>query len=136
MPMDELMRCSRKRFLRERFSGEKESAMRPTSIVSAGPAPGIAVLAFAVLVIAALVLPQAPALAGSADGKRPPDGRGRGPGFLPGYEPPEVVQWRRHFEHRPAYWYGGPRYYRGRWNGGGFGPCWTPTPIGPHWNCG
>jgi len=22
------------------------------------------------------------------------------------------------------------------WNGGGFGPCWTNTPIGPMWNCG
>ena len=23
-----------------------------------------------------------------------------------------------------------------RWNGGGFGPCWTQTPIGNVWNCG
>jgi hypothetical protein len=29
-----------------------------------------------------------------------------------------------------------PRFYRGRWNGGGFGPCYTQTPIGPMWNCG
>jgi len=29
-----------------------------------------------------------------------------------------------------------PRYYRGRWNGGGFGPCYTYTPIGYMWNCG
>ncbi len=36
----------------------------------------------------------------------------------------------------PQYWYGYPRFYRGRWNGGGFGPCWTQTPIGPMWNCG
>jgi len=34
------------------------------------------------------------------------------------------------------YGWGGPRFYRGRWNGGGFGPCWTQTPIGPMWNCG
>ena len=26
--------------------------------------------------------------------------------------------------------------YGGRYNGGGFGPCWTRTPIGPVWNCG
>jgi len=63
-----------------------------------------------------------------------------GYGFLPGYRTPEQIAredaylfWRRH----PGYyWYGGPRFYRGRWNGGGFGPCWTPTPIGPVWNCG
>jgi hypothetical protein len=63
-----------------------------------------------------------------------------GYGFLPGYRTPEQIAredawlfWRRH----PGYyWYGGPGFYRGRWNGGGFGPCWTPTPIGPVWNCG
>lgn len=27
-------------------------------------------------------------------------------------------------------------FYRGRYNGGSFGPCWTQTPIGPVWNCG
>jgi hypothetical protein len=60
-------------------------------------------------------------------------------GFLPGYRPPEVVDredrllyWRRN----PSYWYGWPGFYRGRWNGGGFGPCWTQTPIGNVWNCG
>ena len=64
-----------------------------------------------------------------------------GYGFLPGYRAPEQVEWDR--MHRPtnwygapAYWYGYPGFYRGRWNGGGFGPCWTPTPIGPHWDCG
>jgi hypothetical protein len=85
------------------------------------------------VVLAALVMPLATAFAGSADGKRP-SGR-HGYGFLPGYEPPEVVETRRKFERR-GYWWGGPRFYRGRWNGGGFGPCWTQTPIGMHWNCG
>ena len=33
-------------------------------------------------------------------------------------------------------YYGGPGFYRSRWNGGGFGPCYTQTPIGPVWNCG
>ena len=42
------------------------------------------------------------------------------------------IYWRRH----PSYWYGWPGWYRGRWNGGGFGPCWTQTPIGNVWNCG
>jgi len=41
------------------------------------------------------------------------------------------------------YWYmgdwhyfGRPGFYRGRYNGGSFGPCWSWTPIGPAWNCG
>lgn len=63
-----------------------------------------------------------------------------GYGFLPGYRPPYVVE-REGAEH---YWQSGPhyygpawpRFYRGRWNGGGFGPCYTQTPIGPMWNCG
>jgi hypothetical protein len=65
----------------------------------------------------------------------------RGYGFLPGYRPPYVVA-RDRAEHNyrvfgPQY-YGPawPRFYRGRWNGGGFGPCYTQTPIGPYWNCG
>lgn len=64
----------------------------------------------------------------------------RGYGFLPGYRPPEVIERER----EERYWASGPhyygpawpRFYRGRWNGGGFGPCWTQTPIGPMWNCG
>ena len=64
-----------------------------------------------------------------------------GYGFLPGYRPPEVIERERaeHYyrTHGPQY-YGPawPGFYRGRWNGGGFGPCWTQTPIGPIWNCG
>jgi hypothetical protein len=74
-------------------------------------------------------------------------------GFLPGYrQPPALTEWRdrdpryggprARFE--PRYWsggewrygWGGPGFYRGRWNGGTFGPCWSQTPIGPMWNCG
>ena len=73
----------------------------------------------------------------------------KGYGFLPGFSPAErreraVERWRE--ERRgPYYIYGGPGYwssfsrpgfYRGRYNGGGIGPCWTRTPIGPIWNCG
>jgi hypothetical protein len=93
---------------------------------------------------AGLLLSPATASAGSSHAKRPPpyppphagESRLRGYGFLPGYEPPEVVEWRSARVRRPTFWYGDPGFYRGRWNGGGFGPCWTPTPIGPHWNCG
>ena len=63
-----------------------------------------------------------------------------GYGFLPGYRPPEVAEWQKARAwartHSPGYWYGGPGFYRGQWNGGGFGPCWTQTPIGNIWNCG
>jgi hypothetical protein len=62
--------------------------------------------------------------------------RWHGYGFLPGYRTPERIEWERWRNRGPVYWYGYPRFYRGRWNGGGFGPCWTQTPIGPHWNCG
>jgi hypothetical protein len=34
------------------------------------------------------------------------------------------------------HYFGRPGFYRGRYNGGTFGPCWTRTPIGPMWNCG
>lgn len=74
----------------------------------------------------------------------------RGVGFLPGYRTPEQIERDRYMEiqrerrayyraggPRIAYWgYSDPRFYRGRWNGGSFGPCWTSTPIGYQWNCG
>jgi len=64
-----------------------------------------------------------------------------GYGFLPGYRPPEVIERERAQHYYRVYgpqYYGPawPGFYRGRWNGGGFGPCWTQTPIGPVWNCG
>lgn len=64
----------------------------------------------------------------------------RGYGFLPGYRPPEVIERERaehYWSNRPNY-YGPahPQFYHGRWNGGGFGPCYTSTPIGYVWNCG
>ena len=66
--------------------------------------------------------------------------RWHGYGFLPGYRPPYVVERERaeHYWQSGPHYYGPawPRFYRGRWNGGGFGPCYTQTPIGPMWNCG
>ena len=63
-----------------------------------------------------------------------------GYGFLPGYRSPERIEWERSRSRGPYfgnyYWDARPGFYRGRWNGGGFGPCWTRTPIGPMWNCG
>jgi hypothetical protein len=74
-------------------------------------------------------------------------------GFLPGYrQPPYIAEWRDrspryggpHPRSELRFWedgawrygWGGPGFYRGQWNGGSFGPCWTQTPIGPMWNCG
>jgi hypothetical protein len=62
-------------------------------------------------------------------------------GFLPGYRPPKVIaeeRAERYWEDRPYYYYGPawPRFYHGRWNGGGFGPCYVLTPIGYMWTCG
>ena len=78
-----------------------------------------------------------------------------GHGFLPGYhQPPSLSDWhdrtrrradlkdryeRRYFNPWTGQWdygWGGPRYYHGQWNGGGFGPCWVSTPIGMMPTCG
>ena len=95
---------------------------------------------------AALIL-AAPGFAGEAAAKsrtrvtvtKPYKGT-RGYGFLPGYESPYTTPsrygrdpWTRDSTYP---WYGYPGFHRGRWNGGGFGPCYTKTPIGPIWNCG
>ena len=63
-----------------------------------------------------------------------------GYGFLPGYRPlpqrPLSGPQDTYYYPETYPWYGWPGNHRGRWNGGGFGPCWTKTPIGPMWNCG
>lgn len=85
-----------------------------------------------------------------------------GYGFLPGYQQPlsnslpiyrqknGLMRYardnRRHWYIDPVpryygfdgnqYYFGEPGFYRGHYNGGSFGPCWTQTPIGPVWNCG
>jgi hypothetical protein len=111
--------------------------------------------------VAASLMVPAMASAKPADAKRdlrivvrpkPPPKYGPN-GFLPGYrQPPPLAEWRDRsprqgggdFSRDRRYWsggewrygWGGPGFYRGRYNGGGFGPCWTQTPIGPMWNCG
>jgi hypothetical protein len=77
--------------------------------------------------------------------------RSRGYGFLPGYrQPPALSDWRAQnrisaarpewrfygWDGQPRYGFGYPGYYRGRYNGGSFGPCWTSTPIGMMPTCG
>lgn len=92
-----------------------------------------------------LASPTLAALAAPA--KHPPhkhrysnNGSVPGYGFLPGVRTPQQIEReraRRYYASGP-HWYGPaiPGFYRGRWNGGGFGPCYTQTPIGYQWNCG
>jgi hypothetical protein len=93
---------------------------------------------------------------------KPPKPVWHGYGFLPGYhQPPSNSQplyaqkdgFARAARRNKRAWYidpvpeyfgydgdwhyfGWPGFYRGHYNGGTFGPCWTRTPIGPIWNCG
>ena len=93
------------------------------------------------IVMAALLFAATATFAAPVHAKRYVAQRWHGYGFLPGYRTPERIEWEqaRARNRDPVYgryWYGGPGFYRGRWNGGGFGPCWTQTPIGNVWNCG
>ncbi|MBX9829752.1 MAG: hypothetical protein K2Y27_32760 [Xanthobacteraceae bacterium] len=76
--------------------------------------------------------------------------RWRGYGFLPGYRPwvngldrnGRPLKFARaepryfDFYGNVYYGWGYPGFYRGRWNGGSFGPCWAYTPIGMMPTCG
>jgi hypothetical protein len=78
--------------------------------------------------------------------------RWHGYGYLPGYRPslaeingvqmlgsdPRPKREMRYFDFygHAQYGWGTPGFYRGRYNGGSFGPCWTYTPIGMMPNCG
>ena len=74
-----------------------------------------------------------------------------GYGFLPGYRPqlaesqgtpvygPPIPRreprYINLYNGNVQYGWGHPGYFRGQWNGGSFGPCWTYTPIGMMPNC-
>ena len=77
--------------------------------------------------------------------------RWHGYGYLPGYRPwvndldrqgrsvsIRQPEWRYFswYDGQPRYGWGPPGFYRGRYNGGSFGPCWTSTPIGMMPTCG
>jgi hypothetical protein len=110
----------------------------------------------------ALVLTLLAAAAQASPGHKRPAPRWHGYGFLPGYHQPlnnalplyrqKAAALRQARRGRPwyidptpgyyrwsdgeHYYFGRPGFYRGRYNGGSMGPCWTQTPIGPIWNCG
>jgi hypothetical protein len=88
------------------------------------------------IAIAALLVSATATVAAPPHAKRHVVHRWHGYGFLPGYRTPEQIEEDDARNRQRVWWYGGPGFYRGRWNGGGFGPCWTQTPIGNVWNCG
>ncbi len=107
--------------------------------------------ALSVLIIALLSL--SPVVTSGAPAPKRHVARWHGYGFLPGYhQPPNntvPVFGRKGAvtgepDYSPQYlgydgewhYFGRPGFYRGQYNGGSFGPCWTWTPIGPAWNCG
>ena len=108
-------------------------------------------------IAAAACLLAPPAVARPADGKHPAKitvhakRHWRGYGYLPGYRPwvnnldrrgrsVRIARAEpRYFNWRTGQWnygWGYPGFYRGRWNGGSFGPCWIYTPIGMMPTCG
>lgn len=111
------------------------------------------------LTIAVLLL-VAPAIALAASAHKRPTQRWHGYGFLPGYQqppnnslplyadkdalrqPPKRRHWyidptpRYYLYNGEWHYFGRPGFYRGQYNGGSFGACWTRTPIGLVWNCG
>jgi hypothetical protein len=92
-------------------------------------------LAIAIMLLSATAV-LSTASAAPVHGKRHVARHWHGYGFLPGYRTPEQIEADEARHPNRVWWYGGARFYRGRWNGGGFGPCWTQTPIGNVWNCG
>ena len=106
------------------------------------------ILSISIVVLVALL----PAVTSGATVHKRHAAKWHGYGFLPGYrQPPNDTvpvfgrkgASRGEPDYAPRYWwngewhyYGRPGFYRGRHNGGSFGPCWSWTPIGPAWNCG
>jgi hypothetical protein len=110
----------------------------------------------------AIALSLLPVAASAASVHKKPATRWHGYGFLPGYHQPpnnnlpayadnasgphaaRRVRRPWYIDRTPIYYgwdgeqhyFGRPGFYRGQYNGGSFGPCWTQTPIGPVWNCG
>jgi hypothetical protein len=110
----------------------------------------------------AIVLSLLPVVAPAAPVHKRPTPRWHGYGFLPGYHQPlnnslpayaqkngaaRLARYNRrpwYIDPTPSYYgydgeryyFGQPGFYRGRYNGGSVGPCWSQTPIGPAWTCG
>lgn len=111
---------------------------------------------------ALVLLLLVPAIASAEPAKKRAAPRWHGYGFLPGYRqppnnslplyadkealrsPPGTKRRNWYIDGTPRYYlyngewhyFGRPGFYRGQYNGGSFGPCWTRTPVGLVWNCG
>jgi hypothetical protein len=100
-----------------------------------------------------ILLSLLPAVTSGAPSHKLHVSRWHGYGFLPGYrQPPNntvpVFGSKGAVTGEPdytpyyygyngeRYYFGRPGFYRGRYNGGSLGPCWSWTPIGPAWQCG
>jgi len=99
----------------------------------------------------AILLTLLPALALAAQAHKRHVPHWHGYGFLPGYRPsiaesqnipilgPPIrrrePRYINLYTGQVQYGWGHPGYFRGQWNGGSFGPCWTYTPIGMMPNC-
>ena len=93
------------------------------------------------LTVAIVLMLAGTALAATPHKKKHVNKHWHGYGFLPGYRPPEVIARERaeqYYRLNGPHYYGPawPGFYHGRWNGGGFGPCYASTPIGYMWTCG
>jgi hypothetical protein len=111
-----------------------------------------AVIASSLLMPTAASAKAAGAYPSRAKIKVHPTRRWHGYGFLPGYRPqlaeingqpilgpdPRIKREWRYWDYygNVRYGWGHPGFYRGRYNGGSFGPCWTSTPIGMMPTCG
>ena len=102
----------------------------------------------------AILLSLSPAMSFGAPAPKKHVAHWHGYGFLPGYhQPPNnaipVFGRKGTITGEPdyntpyyygydgeRYYFGEPGFYRGQYNGGSFGPCWSWTPIGPAWQCG
>jgi hypothetical protein len=120
-------------------------------VMSHCKAPLIAAVAIAMLLPATTFAETAAGTHARAKFTVHPKRHWHGYGFLPGYRPwvndldrygrsvrreqpePRYFNWRNG---QIQYGWGGAGFYRGRWNGGSFGPCWTYTPIGMMPTCG
>jgi hypothetical protein len=122
----------------------------------------VALMKRAASMLIAVLLVLLPPLALAAPAHKRPAQKWHGYGFLPGYRQPvnnsvpvygvngsfpgALGHKRRpwYIDPTPSYYgydddwhyFGRPGFYRGQYNGGTFGPCWTRTPIGLVWNCG
>ena len=134
----------------------RQMLLRPSKFQSQGVAFAlravyVALMSRTLTASSAILLFLLPAIAFAAPVQKRHIYHWHGYGFLPGYHQPpsnsvpiygpkgaigDGPDAPSYFYNGGWYYYGRPGFFRGHYNGGSFGPCWTWTPIGPMWNCG